>query len=231
VPYFYTDRTRLSLRELWRFSRGPIRFFIAAASKLLGSRPPIRYAVRYDDMTHVIDREEIPLAALRVIEPVIADCERLGARLAFFQTVPAVGNVQTFGAVLFGPRRHTLIGVVWSQARLTARGAERSGCACVSRLDDGAIVSTTNLPQRFNSPPEFQISRLANASAAELLGYHEQTLATCERPAIPMGDERELAQLLDDVRRRNFEWNVARGVWVPLSDEAVAQLGLHQRED
>jgi hypothetical protein len=230
--YFRTDTTRLRYRELWRLSSSVRVFLPACVRKVFRLRAPVTWAVRHDDTITVLPADKVPAHALRKLEPLVEEFKRVGARLAFFQTVSATENLQGYGAVLL-PREHDAIMVsAWARARISTPDREGTAvCAITSRLQDGTFLSTTNRPSRFDKPPEFRILRCRNATPAELSRRHRESLAESGAGALPIRDEQEAAEVLREVKRRNFEWNVSRGVYVPLTSAEQAQLGLSDGVD
>jgi hypothetical protein len=225
--YFRTDTTRLRFRELWRMSSNPAVFLSACVSKVLGLRAPITWAVRHDDDVTVLPAEQVPAHAMRVLAPLVDDFQQLGARLAFYQTVPATENLESYGAVLLPPEQDAIIVIAWAKARITRRGKEGPPiCVVTSQLDDGTFLSSTDRPGRFDPPPGFRTLRWRGAAPAELCRRHREALADCGFSAIPARDAEEAKEVLREAKRRNFEWNVSRGVYVPLTAAERARLGL-----
>jgi hypothetical protein len=117
--------------------------------------------------------------------------------------------------------------VAWSRARISRPDTEGvTVCGITSRLQDGTFLSTTNRPSRFDWPPEFRIMRWPGAAPAELSRRHKEALERSAAWAIPVRDEQAAKEVLCEAKRRNFEWNVSRGVYVPLTGAEEARLGL-----
>src|SRR5262249_26514432 len=120
-----------------------------------------------------------------------------------------------------------VIMVAWARARIVRRSrAGVSQCMVWSRLEDGTPLCTTNGRPRFDTTPGSRVLRWRNAAPAELLRRHQQALAEAGSPATPSRDAEEAKAHLLEARRRNFEWHLSRGVYVPLSPEERARLGL-----
>jgi hypothetical protein len=119
-----------------------------------------------------------------------------------------------------------VIQVVWAKTQISRRGKTSSGCQITSQLQDGTFFTTTNLPLKFNKPPEFGVLRLRGADPMELVQRHQLALAGCSSPAILILNEEQIKNVLVDVKRRKFEWQVGRGVYTPLTAEELARLGL-----
>jgi hypothetical protein len=225
--YYRTDTTRLSYRELWRLSSSVRGFLLACVRKVFRLRAPVTWAVRHDDTITVLSAEKVPVHAMRALQPLVEEFERLDARLAFFQSVPATQNLQSYAAILLPREQDAVIVVAWARAQISRRGREGTAvCAITSRLQDGTFFSTTNRPSRFDRPPEFRALRWRNARPAELSRRHKQVLEESGPRAIPIRDAQEAEEVLQEVKRRNFEWYLSRGVYVPLTSAEQARLGL-----
>jgi hypothetical protein len=67
---------------------------------------------------------------------------------------------------------------------------------------------------------------LRAATPTELAERHQRALARCGCPAILIQSEEQARNVLVEAKRRNFEWQVQRGVYVPLTAEELARLGI-----
>jgi hypothetical protein len=230
--YFRTDTTRLTFGELWRISsRFPV-FLAACVQKVLGLRAPVTWAILHDDAVTVLPAEEVPARAMRALAPAVDAFQRLGARLAFYQTVPASENLEGYGAVLLPAEQNAVAVVAWSRARIAGPGKEGpTVCALASRLHDDTFLSTSNRGSRFNKPPGFKVVHWPGAAPEELSRRHREALAESGSWALPVRHAEGAKEMLREMKRRNFEWNVSRGVYVPLTDAEQARLGLPAGED
>ncbi len=166
-----------------------------------------------------------------MLEPLVQEFQQSGARLAFYQTTAATGNLQGYSAVLTPSERNAVIVVVYARAQISGPRKARSGCAVTSRLQDGTFFSTTNLSPKFNKPPGFRVLRRRDAAPTELARRHQLALAESASPPVIIHDEEQTKNVLLEVKRRKFEWQVGRGVYVPLTDEEQARLGLPIADD
>jgi hypothetical protein len=223
--YFHTDTTQLTFRELWRISSRLPVFLRACVNKVFGLRAPARWAVLHEEAMNVLPAEELPDDCLRALQPLIQEFEHLGAQVAFYHTTPALGSLEGHGAVLLPAERNAVIVLAWAKAQITRPGKETSVCAITSQLEDGTYLSTSNRPPRFHKPPEFRVQRCRGATPTELAQRHQQALAAAASFAVPVHDGAQAKTLLAAAKRRNYEWQVGRGVWVPLSPEELGRLG------
>ncbi len=217
--YFRTDTTRLTFRELWRISsRLPVSL-AACLKKVLGLRHPARWAVCHEDAIRVVPASEI-------LEPVVEEFQRLGARLVFYHTGATVGNLEAFAAVLLPSEHDAVILVTWVRAQFSGPGKESSGYVVTSHLQDGTFLSTTNHPRRLNTPPEYRVLRLRDGTPSAVFRRHQHALGEAESSAIRVRNDEEAKNMILEIKHRTFQWHVARGVWVPLTHEELARLGI-----
>jgi len=201
-----------------------IRFGVILRKVWGGNRT---WAVRHDDMLTVLPADNVPVHAMRALQPLVEEFARLGARLAFFQSVPATENLQSYAAVLLPREPDGIVVIAWARARISRPDREGIAvCAITSRLQDGTFLSTTNRRSRFDRPPEFRVLRWRSANPDELSRRHKEALEKSGTGAIPVRDERHAHETLREAKQRNFEWNVSRGVYVPLTSAEQARLGL-----
>ena len=230
--YYRSDTTRLSFRELWRLSTNVSSFLTACVHKVSRLRAPVSWAIRYDDAITVLPADKVPVHAMRALKPFVEGFQRLGARLAFYQTVSATENLESYFAILLPPEQNAVIVIAWAKARISEPSKESPAiCAITSQLQDDTYFSTTNRPSRFTRPPEFRASRWQGATPAELSRRHKGALAESDSAAIPSRDEEDAKEVLLAIKRRNFEWNVNRGVYVLLTTAEQTRLGLPVEED
>src|SRR4051812_7385009 len=98
----------------------------------------------------------------------VEELEDAGARPAFYTVVEAVGNLEGCSAILIPREKNAVILALWNRVAITRRGKETLGCVVTSSLSEGTYLSTTNLPARMNTPPEYKVLRHRNAAPAEL---------------------------------------------------------------
>jgi hypothetical protein len=225
--YIHTDTTRLTFAELWRMHRRLPVFLLACRNKIFGIRPPTRHAIYHEETVVTVPAEEIAPPAWRALRPRAEAFEQLGAELVFYHTVRSTPNVMGYAATLLPPERNAVIVVTWSRARIgKGPGTEDGSCVVLSQLEDGRFLNTTDRVARFNPPPLFVVQRCRGATAEELLDRHQEALAAAAVPAVPVADTEHAKQVLVDGKRANFAWHISRGVWVPLTREELAALGL-----
>jgi hypothetical protein len=229
--YFRTDTSRLTFRELWHIASSWPAFLSGCANKVLGLRVPARWAVLHEEAIRVLPADEVPGPALRVLGPLVEDFEEEGARLVFYHTVPATRNLAGCAAVLLPPGQDALIVITWVRTRVAGPGRLHCGCQVASLLQDGTFLCTTSERRRFNLPPGFQVLRRRGATPWELLRLHRRALAAAASPPTLIRDAEQAKEVLVEAKRRKFDWQVRRGVWVPLGAEEQAALGLPPAED
>jgi hypothetical protein len=229
--YIRTDITQMRFGELWHVTSSLPVFLFGCFHKLIGISPRFRHAVCHEDGIRVVSPRDVPQDALEGLAPAIEEFQRLGCRPAFYQTVPTAGNLEGFSAVLLAPDHNAIAAVTWSHVWISGRSNITSGSALTSRLHDGTFFSTTNHRRRLDTPAEFKIVRLRGATPTTLLERHRAALAEAGSPATRIETVEDAKEILTEAKRINFGFNVSRGVWVPLTPQEHARLGLPAGED
>jgi hypothetical protein len=222
--YFRTDTTRCSFRELRRIHPRFDVFLAACFMKAFGLRQSARTVMLHEEVIRVIPEESVPTAGMRAMGTVIEEFRRSGATLAFYHAVSGVGPMRGFAAVLLPPERDAVISVTWTSPQASRGG--KAGRAIVSELRGGTFLATGGGGPRFDPPPGFEVFRYPDASPAELMRRHRLHLEQNAATALPVEDAEQAERAVLAMKRRNWDWNVGRGVWVPLSEEELVSLGL-----
>jgi hypothetical protein len=228
--YFRTEICRLTFAELWRISSTLKGFLAGCTIKILGLRRPPRWAIRHDNTIRVLPADQLPEAVLQAMGPLIDEFEQAGARLAFYSKLDTTDNLSGYSAVLLPAEHNAVVVVSWAQAHFSRPRQPQFGCVVASQLQDGTFLSTSNHRRRFNTAPGFQVHRLVGANPAELAHRHQQALGECGLSPALVRDAEQAKKLLVEAKVRQFEWQVSRGVWVPLSTAELARLGLGDSE-
>jgi hypothetical protein len=108
-------------------------------NKICGIRTPVRWAVCHEQTIRTLQPDEVPDAVLRALGPLVEEFQQLGAGFAFYQTVPAAGNLEGYSAVLVAPEHNAVILIVWARAQIFGPRKATVGCAVTSRLQDGTF--------------------------------------------------------------------------------------------
>lgn len=219
---FYTiDPRRWSLGLIRARSPGLIAFLIRAILlKVLRYRPPAVVGVRLDREHQPIELDAVPAEAQQSLRTLIAACGKHGFRLAYCYTAEFLGDNESFAAhLLHADGRIRAIAI-----RTRALKAVESGCALISRLDNGAVYSTTNLRRSSDLPPEFHSASYPGASVDELFSRHEQRLRQRgEQKAVTLTME-QLPEEMREHLRRTREFSIARGVFRQMTRAEIDRL-------
>jgi hypothetical protein len=98
--------------------------------------------------------------------------------------------------------------------------------AIVSELEDGTFLTTSGHRQQFAPAPGVKVFRYRGVAPAELMQRHQQHLAESAVGPLPVENAGQAKRTLLALKRHTFDWNVRRGVWVPLTDRELEALGL-----
>jgi hypothetical protein len=221
------DSTRRNFGELWRIHRPNLLGFLAvAAHKLLGIPRYHAFAVRRPNSLHLHEPAEVPRPVRERLEGPIQACEGFDFALRFFATVDATvgGFVKAYMAALLHEE-----GRVWAVA-ITAMvwrgGNERvrpAHLTCFSRLPDGRYVVTSDHTWKSEPQPDDRPEFLAGASPEAVVARHFDRIDELE-PEPVVVREGDLAGLILAREQRHVDYQVRRGVYVPMTAEEVERL-------
>lgn len=173
-----------------------------------------------------IELDAIPAEAQQTLRTLVAACGKHGFRLAYCYTAEFLGDNESFAAhLLHVDGRIRAIAI-----RIRALKTVASGCAFISRLDNGAVYTTTNQRRSSDLPPEFHPASYPGASVDEIFSRHEQRLRQLgEQQAVTMTME-QLAEEMREHLRRTREFSLARGAFRQMTQAEVDRLTIVKAE-
>jgi hypothetical protein len=198
---------------------------MAILLKVLRYRPPAVVGVRLDREHQPIALDAIPAEAQQTLRTLIAACGKHGFRLAYCYTAEFLGDNDSFAAhLLHADGRIRAIAI-----RTRALKTLNSGCAFISRLDNGAVYTTTN-QRRSDLPPEFHSASYPDASVDEIFSRHEQRLRQLgEQKAVTLTME-QLPEEMREHLHRTREFSIARGAYRQMTQAEVDRLTIVKAE-
>ncbi|HYG77158.1 MAG TPA: hypothetical protein VEK08_19295 [Planctomycetota bacterium] len=220
--YYKTDITRLTFGELWRLAPGPA-FLFAAVIKILNIKLAVPNATCRVDKLIILE----PATMSKVVRPDtwkrIEECHALGFNFEFWYTVPLIGG-EGYGAVLSSPDRRTIAHVIYS--RTVADLIQELTIHCFqSRARDGSPITTGAKKQQMMPTPGEHVIYRPGFSVAQTWDEHKDFLNRLAAQTVPM-DRAAIEQFLVDVSNRDVDFNIERGVYVPMTEAEVRELRL-----
>jgi hypothetical protein len=217
--YYVTDQAKLTLLEIMRLSnRMPTPKLLLA--KLLGK--PVRAGVPtlYDNVKQ-IEFDGIPDDVRAEMEPLTRALQSARFTRVLAQKVCHSKGHIGFATYLRSEDRLSAAAVV--VARISTGSTSRSETVLHvnSRRLDESVISTTNARPRLKSPPEIRAEYLAGAKPDKVLARHQRRLLNCT-DVVPVSEAEYADKVLERIRR-NRDFQVERGVFVPATAEEMVR--------
>ena len=217
VSTFYKPNIiKLTNAELRRITPNWVVYGVARLHKLLNwpFRPIIGF--RRSDALDFLEFDEMSRSARRALRDTIDECEDLGFRLEFCHALENIGAAEAYSVVLLSPDAQIWAALLFTRVRIQAGEKTKRCCALVSLRADDSAVSTTNLTREFDSPPWVNVQHVRGAGVGKLLATHRERLRAESPRSL---SSKELIAAVLSLHQRGADWNIARGVWMPMTPE------------
>jgi hypothetical protein len=187
-----------------------------------------RLAVIRDGL-RFIESNAVPDDAAIRLRSVTDTCAPLGFKPCLWSTVAAIGPVEAYSTTMIDSAGTMYAVAAWVRVATCKPPGEELNFAAVSRLAESRLVMTTNAKKRLNPPRGFQILHLPTRDVRGVLNRHQERLSVIPRESIVRLDEVLVRETVQDASRRIQNFQIERGVWVPLSENQVAAI-INRRE-
>jgi hypothetical protein len=225
MEYYRINGQALTYGEYWRLSPNALVFAYVALRKLL--RVPMRFTatVPRPDALYLLEPSQISEGIRRRWQPAVEECQDRGLRLQFCNTLPLLERERaTYGASLL--RTDGLVGAAIVTSIVPSK--EKTVFACLSRLANGRLLVTNDQWKKLETPPEYEHVRLPGASPEVVLDRHLEEIQR-EGRRLLQSDEATWRELVLHWSQRNFDFNLVRGVYVPMTEEEIEEIKEKQR--
>jgi hypothetical protein len=221
-------------RTVWRTS--PVLcvplFLYFGARKLLGWRPRATFgAARVESLPTVLP-DLVPDNVLTEISPYLRACAGAGFSLAFYLKGNYIGSRRGYSAVFLNRSGSVCATVVW--LRLWGGSFTKTSVvfACHTCLADGVELSTGPLDDKHWNPelvpPDQQLMRLPiGTPPEEVIDLHSQRIDSLGN--VVRFDQESLANHVVTKAQKLFDFMVAKGIYVPITDREVQRLSATPR--
>ncbi|HEY2910963.1 MAG TPA: hypothetical protein VGI99_11995 [Gemmataceae bacterium] len=216
--YFRVHGGRLTVSECWRLARTWNAFAKFIAWKGVGGYP-FRFPIPRPESLHFVKPEDMPPGPyLNAALKLIAEFEDAGLKLLFMHRIDKIAGTLLV-ACLLDPEG-TTIGTFVS----TAVGRQyQAECLATSHFLDGTAGITMTSRKLFKPQPHHLVEYRVRAAPAGLIDRHRRNLERWEREGkFPKAfAPAELPKVLVEAQQRYVDFHVARGVFVPMTEEEV----------
>jgi hypothetical protein len=221
------DGTKLSYHEYWQWRSG-LPFLFSAFRKLFRIQDDIAVCCPRPEELLVIDKDAVPPRHQTAFAPLLAQLEILGFQFEFFYSIPLFGLVTGMGAVLTSADRLSLALVAHSEP--TNPISPVPAAYGFNSFEGSGFILTTSggLPGLMWPEPEVQLVRLRHRTLDQVYERHIERLSSVSTGLLPLQSEDVPTVLLLGMQR-NFDYNVKRGAFVPLTEGEAVQLRILMR--
>ena len=237
LDYYRVDTQRLTFAEGWRLAPS-WKVVLLWLGKLMGNSIgssggiPVPSALR----DNLISLGEIPPRVAEKLIEVQSACEAIGFHTPlYYANKHTLAQIEAAACVLQEPAGETIANLAYARSQ-SFETKTPAVLGFITLLRDGRLLLTNNVRRRFNSPPGDDLKRMVGAAASPLYKEHRRRIErhrAAGNPPVPIRTFEELASLMWRNDRRTYEFNLARGVYVPLTyaevEEGFAQKARGQR--
>lgn len=218
--WYKVNPNRFGYRELWRMSgRGLWPFAKAAWRKWFDVQLPPTSGFAFPQALEFVDLDSLPDRPQELLRRLISAVEAKGFRFLFCHRRPRLGNLEEYVAILIGADGLSLANV----------GCVKIGAAVGANLALGSRTQTRRLltdsdPRGADPPPDFDIWRLPGKPIDDLILAHSRRLDHLGRENILPATEADVAERMVENQAKYRDFNLARGVHVPMTQAEVDRL-------
>lgn len=224
---YKVDSRRRTFAEHWRLQWPNVdRFLVAAFCKLLGIPQRSTFGIRRPEELYLHELSEVPGAVRERLADTVEACADVGLAFQFYASIDAtVGTrVKAYLAAMLHVE-----GLIWASAIVAL---VRSGyiervhpakLTCFSRLPDGRYVVTSDHRWKLTPHPGDLVEYLDGSPPDVVVARHYERI---DEPALrPVGvREDELAGVILQREQRHVDYQVERGVYVPMTEEEIDRI-------
>ncbi len=219
--WYKVDPRRFSLGLLWARSSGVLGFLLrVVVLKVLRINPPPAGGFSLDAEHPSIGFGQMPIAAQQALRPMITECEKHGFSTAYYCRLEILGDAEGHVAHLLHADGRVRGVVIRTRLNKTVE----SGCAFTSRLQDGAVYSTSNLFRGNDLPPGAYSFFYPGESIDEILSRHQKLLQQLGEESVVTLTSEQLPEESSELRRRTQAYSVARGALTPMTQAEIDRL-------
>jgi hypothetical protein len=223
APYYRLDGTGLTLRELWRVAPSVPAFLAAVIRQKVLRRPlPDQPAICRAERIDRIPVTTLPPAVRPGFDALAAEFAAHGFALQFLYQSQALGRQAAYAAAFLSDDGQ-ILGTAVVVMNPAAAGPPGWESARTTALDDGRLLTTTTIPQRFDTPPGYVVTRLPARPLADLV-VHQRSWLARHRDRVRPFAAGDVEPHLIGVQQRHFDFQVGRGHYVPIAAAEAARL-------
>lgn len=227
MKYFTVKLCKLSFRELWRMSNGPLEIVIASLLKLfhLPVCNPGGFGLAENVVRLTLD--EIPQHVRIALGKLWMECDAIGIRNGFFYTIPILGSNEAFAAALRSPDGRIAAWLGYVRVKNGLIEQEKTRFSFGTILVDGRRIVTSGGKREIDVTDKCVRENWPGRTVDDVFRRHnERLMAIPSEDIVPITNDDELENSVTSSERTEMEFNIARGVYVELSERELEQYQL-----
>ena len=177
------------------------------------------------DTLDIVDQQQIPAHVRRHTDPIIAQLESLGFIHTFYYTVPVLGPQEGYVSACLGRDSRMVAAATYVRQRTAVVEMEQLYCALATQLNDGRIISTSNIMPTLNTPPNVEAVKLPGQAPEAVVSQHKQRIDQLQPAEIrPITTPNELAAFSLRMNQVEIDDFIQRGLYTLMSDAEVTAM-------
>jgi hypothetical protein len=225
TTYYTPDLTQISLKAILKNSPN-IQVCIAC---LIGKifPPRIHGAVPRSEKVIYLDENVLAKEWNLNFNSYLSTIIELGFSLKFFCDMypPLLGKSKSFVGVLLSTDSLILAFLRHSLFRIENMSRREVDCSLYTKLSNGHFLITASNNNTFKFiAPEFHVRFKTLRSIKKTLEYHARRLTDIRTPCPVLIDERNLEKMLLDISHRDFDCQIEKGYFVPLTEQQIKSI-------
>jgi hypothetical protein len=223
--YYVLDRTKLSVRDVWRTSRSMRSFFAGLLTKWrIAGKTRGAPIVRAEGIRR-LTFEEFPPEARADLEIVRDEIIAAGLLPQFYYQVIPENALQpddiARGVVFQSSDRLTVGMLAWTRIARTAEFLKQSVTVvrkhspfqCLSWLSDGHVLVTTNNRRSFDWPANVQTEQDVGAPSGQIVAMHLRRLSAVSRDNVVVTSGVEVEGAIVQLMQARLDILIERGLY------------------
>lgn len=233
MDYYTSNLSIFSIRTLWKVVKrsspqyNPLARLIIVLAIKFRRTPAPDWASPRPETLPLIPFDALPAHVRSAMQPILETCQAAGFHAMFFAKSLEIGSEQRFTAFLLNSPGNAFASIVWMRLDLVKRVKENTRLSCHSCFTDGtewhtgAAEDVTHLSQII--PPNHKMLSLPiQSSAQQIIDAHLQRIAAAS--GLIRFDRDSLLRARLKSIQQTFDFQVAKGYYVPISQSDVARL-------
>lgn len=219
--WYKINPNRFTYRELWRAARRrPWPFAKAVCRKWFNVPYRATIGFAFPETLEFVDYQQLPERPRQSLGDMILQAEKLGFRFLFCWQRSTLGETKDYSAVLLSQDESTLASAMW----VTAGSPNASTRFALGSRGEGRRLITSNSDHVIDGPPEIKQLHFPGKSIDEIATLHSLRIDRRGLEQIQNVTEREAVGRIIENQQCTLAFNLARGVYVPLTQEEVERL-------